>query len=377
MTLFMRGVRTAGPKPTAGRRLPGQRIASWEHIVASSMSKALRAAAFVALALSCFPPRAYSASSLRAPSAAANLPLQKVADIPLGGRPTRLDYASYDASRHLLFIAHLGDGEVIVVDTNLHRVVARVPDVSFVHGVLAIPELGLVYASATGTNEVVAIDIATRKIIARIPAGTYPDGMAYAPVARKLYVSDETGRTEKVIDATSDRRIATVNLGGEVGNTQYDPVSKHIFINVQTPNELVEVDPVADQVVARMTIPGAQGNHGLLIDPEQRLAFIACQGNDRLVVLDMRTMRVTSTFPVGKDPDVLAYDSGLHRLYVAGEAGGISVFGVKDRAVTKIGEGFAGPNAHVVAVDGVTHQLYVPLKSLQRKTTLRVFDANP
>jgi len=201
--------------------------------------------------------------------------------------------------------------------------------------------------------------------------------MAYAPVARKLYVSDETGRTEKVIDATSDRRIATVNLGGEVGNTQYDPVSKHIFINVQTPNELVEVDPVADQVVARMTIPGAQGNHGLLIDPEQRLAFIACQGNDRLVVLDMRTMRVTSTFPVGKDPDVLAYDSGLHRLYVAGEAGGISVFGVKDRAVTKIGEGFAGPNAHVVAVDGVTHQLYVPLKSLQRKTTLRVFDANP
>ena len=30
------------------------------------------------------------------------LPLKQVADVPLGGRPTRLDYASVDADRHLL-----------------------------------------------------------------------------------------------------------------------------------------------------------------------------------------------------------------------------------------------------------------------------------
>jgi hypothetical protein len=45
------------------------------------------------------------------------LQLQVVAEIPLGGHPTRLDYASLDAGRHLLFIAHLGDSEVIVFDT--------------------------------------------------------------------------------------------------------------------------------------------------------------------------------------------------------------------------------------------------------------------
>ena len=42
------------------------------------------------------------------------LPLTHVADIPLPGRPTRLDYESYDPGRHLLFMSHLGDGEVIV-----------------------------------------------------------------------------------------------------------------------------------------------------------------------------------------------------------------------------------------------------------------------
>jgi DNA-binding beta-propeller fold protein YncE len=133
-------------------------------------------------------------------AAANDLPLQPVADIPLGGHTTRLDYASYDPGRHLLFIAHLGDSAVIAFDTQTQRVVSRIANVSKVHGVVVIPELGEVYASATGTNEVVAIDETSLKIIARMPGGVYPDGMAYAPQVHKLYVSDEHGDTDTVID---------------------------------------------------------------------------------------------------------------------------------------------------------------------------------
>lgn len=300
------------------------------------------------------------------------LPLKQVADVPLGGRPTRLDYASLDPARHLLFIAHLGDGEVIVFDTGAARVIARITDAASVHGVLAIPELSRVYASATGSNEIVAIDEATLKIIARMPGGSYPDGMAYAPDAHKLYVSDETGDTETVIDVHSNTRIATIPLGGEVGNTQYDPASRHIFVNVQSRRQLVEIDPATDRVIAQIDLPGARGNHGLLIEPEQRLAFIACEGNDKLLVLDMRTMQVTSSFDVGEDPDVLAFDPQQHLLYVAGEAGIVSIFEVQAGQVSKIGDGRIGSNAHVVAVDGSTHRAYFPLRNVQGQTTLRI-----
>jgi YVTN family beta-propeller protein len=305
---------------------------------------------------------------------ASNLPLRKVADVPLGGRTTRFDYESIDSSRHLLFIAHLGDGEVVAFNTEMSRVVGRVANVSSVHGVLAIPELGRVYASATGANEVVAIDMATLEITARIPAGVYPDGMAYAPDMHKLYVSDETGGTLTVIDAQSNRRIATISLGGEAGNTRYDPVSKHIFVNVQTRNQLFEIDPARDRIVARVDLPGARGNHGLLIDAEQRLAFIGCEGNNRLIVLDMPTMRVAASFEVGKDPDVLAYDSLLHLLYVAGEAGVVSMFRVEAGTASKLGDGHVGPNAHVVAVDLETHRAYFPLKNLGGRTMLRILE---
>jgi DNA-binding beta-propeller fold protein YncE len=159
---------------------------------------------------------------------------------------------------------------------------------------------------------------------------------------------------------------------GEVGNTQYDPVSRHIFVNVQSRRQLLEIDPATDRIVTRIDLPGAPGNHGLLIEPQQRLAFIACEGNDRLLVLDMRTMRVTSSFDVGQDPDVLAFDSQLHLLYVAGEAGIVSMFKADAGNVSKIGDGRVGPNAHVVAVDESTHRAYFPLKEVQGQATLRI-----
>lgn len=300
------------------------------------------------------------------------LPLKTVAEIPLSGRATRWDYASLDAAGHRLYLAHMGDGVVTVVDTQKRAVLADITDADDVHGVLFVPELDRVYASATGKNEVIAIDPKTLHIIARIPGGDYPDGMAYAPEAHKLYVSDEHGGTDTVIDVRSHTRVATIALGGEVGNTQYDPVSKHIFANVQTRGQLVEIDPATDKVVRRIDLPGAKGNHGLYIDAASRLAFIACEGNDRLLVLDLESRQVLAGFDVAKDPDVLAFDPSLGRLYVAGESGEVSVFQVKAKAVQALGTAQWGSNAHVVAVDPGSHEVYFPLKSVQGKPRLRI-----
>jgi YVTN family beta-propeller protein len=303
------------------------------------------------------------------------LRLKTLMDVPLDGRPTRLDYASVDADRQLLFIAHLGDGEVIVVDTGAHRLVKRIANVSKVHGVLAIPELGRVYASATGTSEVVAIDEKSLEIVARMPGGMYPDGLAYSPEAHKVYVSDEHGGTDSVIDVLTNARVATVQIGGVIGNTQYDAFSHHMFINAQSSGELVEVDPTTDKIVRRINVPGANGNHGLLIDSASRRAFIACEGNDRLIVIDLRTGAALAQFSVAKDPDVLAFDAQRQKLYVAGESGEVSEFSVSSSGISKTGESFLARNAHVVAVHPVTHEIYFPLMNVDGKPKLRVMQS--
>lgn len=298
--------------------------------------------------------------------------MQVVKDYPLPGRATRWDYMSFDAVRSQMVIAHLGDSTVVVLDAKTKAVIGTVDHVSNVHGVLVIPELDRIYASATGSNEVVAIDSRTLKVIARIPTGKYPDGIAYAPSSHKVYVSNANGKSLTVIDVQSNKSVATIALGGSVGNTQYDAPTGHIFVNVQGTKELVEIDPVTDAIVQRTTIPGADGNHGLLIEPILRLAFIACEGNDQLIVLDLRTRKVVTQFHVGRGADVLAYDASQKLLYVATESGVASVFNVGAGGVTLAGEGFVGPNAHTVAVDPSTHEVYFPLKEKGQPLVLRV-----
>jgi DNA-binding beta-propeller fold protein YncE len=299
------------------------------------------------------------------------------ADIALPGDTSRFDYESLDAARHRLFIAHLGAGEVLVFDTQTRRVVARIAGVGGVHGVLVVPELDRVYASATATDEVVAIDADSLAITARMPGGRYPDGMAYAPAVRKLYVSDETGATETVIDAVANRRIATIALGGEAGNSQYDSGSGHVFVNVQSRAELVEIDPASDTIVARISLPGAKGNHGLLIDAAGRRAFVACEDNDTLLVVDLRSRTVLASFAVGHAPDVLALDPALGRVVVASESGIAAVLDARHAPVAKVFEGFVGANAHAVAIDPRTHLAYFPLRDAGGHPVLRVARLRP
>jgi YVTN family beta-propeller protein len=317
-------------------------------------------------------PTPESSASLPLSATSGGLPLRTLRDVPLTGGATRLDYQSLDSDSGRLYIAHLGSDLMTVFDVNKETVIGDVKDLRRVHGVLAVADLHRVYASATGTNELAIIDDRTLQIVARVPAGDYPDGIAYAVKASKIYVSDLHGKTDTVIDAKTNQRVATIQLGGGAGNTEYDPTSDHIFVTVHGQNQLAEIDPNSDQVIGRYPLPGCQGSHGLLIDAEHRLAFAACEENAKLAIFDLETKKMTAIQSVGSDPDVLAFDRGLGRLYVSAESGILSIFDERGRNLAKVGEGFFAPNAHSVAVDNRTHRVYLPLQNVNGKPVLRI-----
>ena len=204
--------------------------------------------------------------------AAAALPLKLVKDIPVDQRTRRFDYASVDQRTGRLFVADLAGSRVLVFDIRANKYVGAVPKVQGVHGTLAVPELGRVYASATGVDAVVAINATSLAITGRAPAGHYPDGIAWAPRQHKIYISDELGRTVTVVNEAAGRLLKTIAIGGEVGNSQYDAGGDMIYANDQTHDELVVIDPAKDVIVSRHPLPGCVENHGLLIDAPRRLA---------------------------------------------------------------------------------------------------------
>lgn len=69
---------------------------------------------------------------------------------------------------------------------------------------------------------------------------------------------------------------------------------------------------------------------------------------------------------------MLGYDENLGQLYVASESGVLSVFKVTATDVTKVAEGFVGANAHSLAVDPASHEIYLPLKNADHRPAMRV-----
>jgi hypothetical protein len=97
------------------------------------------------------------------------LPLRHVSDLALPGDGSRFDYASLDPARGLLFIAHLGASEVIEADIHAGRIVRTITGLPAVHGVLVIPQLHRVYATATGDDVAAAISEDTGQVLTRTP----------------------------------------------------------------------------------------------------------------------------------------------------------------------------------------------------------------
>jgi DNA-binding beta-propeller fold protein YncE len=295
-----------------------------------------------------------------AASIAGPLPLRTVARVPLSGPPVRFDYTSFDPATKTLWIAHMDAGQLLAFDVRRRKIVRTIAAPG-VHGVIAVPQLGRVYASATNDHEVLTLNARSGAVLARAPAGEYPDGLAYDPVERRVFVSDESGGAEIVLSATG-RRIASVPLGGEAGNVQYDAGSGHVLADVQTRDEIAVIDPRTDRIIRRVHVPGCVNDHGLLVDSRRRLAFVACDGNARLLALDLRRMRWTGTFVVGASPDVLALDDSLRRLYVSAESGVVAVFAETAHSARPLGKAFLATEAHSVAVDPSTHLVYFPLQ---------------
>jgi DNA-binding beta-propeller fold protein YncE len=298
-------------------------------------------------------------------------PLSQVADIPLPGPASRFDYQSLDVAHSRLYIAHMNADQLVVFDTKKREVVANLDGFPSVHGVWAVPELGRVYASATGEHKVAVVDMQTLKTIAKAGPVKYPDGIAYAPGAKRVFVSDEHGDADAVIDATTNSLIATIPLGGGAGNTVYDPGSGHILVAVHEKNELVAIDPTTAKIIGHYPVPGVQSPHGIALDVNARLAFVAGEENNKLAVVDLSNMQTLATYPVGKDPDVLAFDPGLKLLYVSAESGNVTVFREDGKALVAQGS-ISMPHAHTVCVDPEEHLVYFPLQSIEGHPLLRI-----
>ena len=288
--------------------------------------------------------------------------LRKIAVIDLPGPlGKRFDYLTIDRSDDYLLSAHLGAGILYVIDMKTNKLVSSIPGVPGIEGVVYVPELHKAYTSDWLENKIGVVDLRKMKVVAKLPTESKPDGSAYAAPFHKVYVSDERGKAEAIVDVRADKIVKTLHFNSETGMPQYDPAAHRIYVNLQDQNLFAEIDPATDKVIGSYPVGECQGNHGMTLDVEHRRAFLSCERNNLMTVFNLDTHKPIAYLPMADGADVIKYDPGLRRIYVACFSGAISVFHEDDPDhYRKLQDFPVQYKVHSLAVDPLTHRVYAP-----------------
>ena len=296
------------------------------------------------------------------PSCVRGQTLRQIAKFDLPGpERKRFDYLTVDDEDHLLLSAHLGPGILYVIDLQSNKVVKTVPGLPGITGLEYAPGTHKVYTSDWGEERIGIVDLQSMTVVKRLPTAAKPNGSTYAAPFRKVYVSDTLGKAVAVVDVAKDEIVKTIEFASETGMPQYDSSSRKVYVNLRNTNEVAEIDPATDTLLGKYPVDGCQFNHGMAVDSEHHRAFLLCTGNRTLTVFGLNTHRSIAPLPIPAGADVVKFDPGLRRIYVACSSGFISVFEEKDADHYQKLEDFPVEKmVHSLAVDLATHRVYTP-----------------
>jgi len=288
--------------------------------------------------------------------------LRQVAKFDLPG-PTgkRFDYLTIDDEDHFLLSAHLGPGILYVIDMQTNKVAKAIPGLPGITGLEFVPGTGKVYTSDWGEEKIGIVDLHSMSVQKRLPTEAKPNGSKYAVPFHKMYVANTLGKAVTVVDVDKDEIVKVLKFESETGMPQYDSAARKVYVNLRSTNEIAEIDPAADTVAGRYPVNGCRFNHGMAVDSEHHRAFLLCTGNRTFAVFALDTHKTIAHLPMPAGADVVKFDPGLGRIYVACSSGFISVFEAKNADHYQKLEDFPVERmVHSLAVDPTSHRVYAP-----------------
>jgi DNA-binding beta-propeller fold protein YncE len=279
-------------------------------------------------------------------------------NLPPHEKPGGFDHAAVHEPTGRIYVAHTANDAIDVIDIAAQRYLRSLPDLTAVAGAL-VAEPDLVFTSNRGENTVGVFTIDDVPRVDKIAVGIRPNGLAYDPRRARLLVAHvgdpaiARSFTVSVVDVRAHKRVADIPVAGRTRWAIYDPIGDAFHVNIADPPQIIVVesgDPVRIRRV--VAIPHA-GPHGLDIDVVHRRVFCACDAGV-LATVDADSGTLLEAHPIAGVPDVVFFNPGLGRLYIAiGDPGVIEVFETASLARRETVPTEAG--AHTLSFDATRH----------------------
>jgi DNA-binding beta-propeller fold protein YncE len=253
-------------------------------------------------------------------------------ELPPHTKAGGFDHAAVHEPTGRVFVAHTANDAVDVIDISALKYVGSIAGLPAVAGALVAAKSDLVFTSNRGENTVGIFRWDDAGAVDKIGVGIRPNGLACDPHGTQLlvaHVGDPAvagSFTVSVVDVPGRRRIVDIPVAGRTRWAVHDPIAGVFHVNVADPPQIVVVG-ATDPIGVRRVVPIEHaGPHGLDIDVARRRLYCACDAGV-LVEVDADSGQTLATQPLGGVPDVVFFNAGLNRLYVAiGEPGIIEVF---------------------------------------------------
>lgn len=281
-------------------------------------------------------------------------PLNLIGSIALPGVEGRIDHLTVDVEAHRLFVAALGNNTVEVVDLQANRRLKSLPGFREPQGLAVVSGAHAVVVANGQGDGAQFLDANDFRLLRAVRLGDDSDNVRYDPVARRVYVGFGGGKVA-AIDPDSGTVVGQAGLAGHPESFQLERGGDRLFVNVPSANQIAVVDRRTMRVISTWPVALATANYPMALDEANHRLFVGCRRPARVLVYDTATGKATGSFDTVGDTDDLFYDAARKRVYVSGGDGFIDV--VQDDA------GHFTRLAHVATAAGARTSLFVAEQS--------------
>lgn len=139
-----------------------------------------------------------------------------------------------------------------------------------------------------------------------VPVGKGPEGFDVSPDGRELWAANSRDGSVSIVDLASMKVSKTLDVQTKRSNRlKFTPDGTLVLISDLESGDLVILDAASHQQRKRMKLGRAP--EGILMQPDGSRAYIAVSGDNRVDVLDLKTLEVTSHIETGRGPDGMAW----------------------------------------------------------------------
>jgi YVTN family beta-propeller protein len=139
-----------------------------------------------------------------------------------------------------------------------------------------------------------------------IPVGKGPEAVDLSPDGKEVWTAHSRDGGVSVIDVAAKKVVQTIDINtGRSNRLKFTPDGKLVLVSDIEPSEVVVLDAASRKEIKR--IKTGKNPEGILMVPDGSRAYVALAGDDKIAILNLKSLEVTGHISPGAGPDGMAW----------------------------------------------------------------------